>query len=75
MPTLLIESGFRFFFYSNEHEPMHVHVTKGDSFAKVELDTLNVPHDYMKPKELKKALEIIETHKYQFEKQWNEYFT
>lgn len=26
-----------FFFYANEHEPRHIHVTKGSEFAKIEL--------------------------------------
>jgi hypothetical protein len=29
MPTVFIKDGFRFFFYSNEHRPIHVHVRKG----------------------------------------------
>ena len=38
MPTVLIEEGFRFFFYSNEgspREPVHVHVEKSGLEAKV----------------------------------------
>jgi len=34
MPTLFIFFGFRFMFYSNEHEPMHIHVVKGKQNAK-----------------------------------------
>ena len=34
MPTLKITNGFRFFFYSNEHLPMHIHIEKGDGTAK-----------------------------------------
>lgn len=34
MPTLLKINGFKFFFYSNEHEPKHIHVLKGEEFAK-----------------------------------------
>ncbi len=37
MPTILVEEGFRFFFYSNEgspREPVHIHVEKGDAEAK-----------------------------------------
>lgn len=34
MPELFREYGFRFFFYSNEHEPIHIHVSKGKSKAK-----------------------------------------
>ena len=33
MPTLFTKDGFRFFFYSNEHRPIHVHVRKGGGEA------------------------------------------
>jgi len=29
MPTLLTIFGFRFFFYLDEHEPIHVHIACG----------------------------------------------
>lgn len=31
MPKIFEYFGFVFFFYSNEHEPIHVHVVKNDS--------------------------------------------
>lgn len=34
MPTLFIVFGFRFMFYSNDHEPIHVHVIKGNAEAR-----------------------------------------
>lgn len=34
MPTLLILFGLRFFFYSENHEPMHVHVQRDNNTAK-----------------------------------------
>jgi hypothetical protein len=35
MPTILFIYGWKFFFYSNEsHEPIHIHVQKGDAEAK-----------------------------------------
>ncbi len=37
MPTVLEAFGLRFFFYSDEHTPIHVHVVKGDESAKIEL--------------------------------------
>ena len=40
MPTLLNLNGFKFFFYANEHEPMHIHVMRADGFAKIELENL-----------------------------------
>lgn len=59
MPTLLLEDGFKFFFYANDHEPQHIHVERGGDFAKIELATLRVVRNYMKPKDLKKALLIV----------------
>jgi hypothetical protein len=38
VPTVFVKEGFRFFFYSNDHEPMHVHVRKGDGEAVFNLD-------------------------------------
>lgn len=58
MPTLLQIFGFRFYIYSEEHEPIHIHVDYGDAWAKIELEptvTLVFNHG-MKQKELKKAL-------------------
>jgi hypothetical protein len=74
MPTILIEQGFQFFFYATEHEPMHVHVLKAEEFAKINLVTLEVVDNYMKPASLKKALAIAKLHKDQFRRAWNEYF-
>ncbi|BEK07246.1 DUF4160 domain-containing protein [Campylobacter jejuni] len=42
MPTLLEINGFKFFFYSNKHEPKHIHVMKGNKFAKINLEDLQV---------------------------------
>ena len=74
MPTLLNKYGFKFFFYANEHEPKHIHVMKGEGFAKIELKDLRVVQNYLKPKDLKTALEIIKEHKMEFERRWDEWF-
>ena len=74
MPTLLDKNGFKFFFYANEHEPMHIHVMKNDDFAKIELNSLNVVQNYLKPKDLKFALQIIKEHRNEFKRVWNEWF-
>ena len=74
MPTLLNLNGFKFFFYANEHEPMHIHVMKNEGFAKIELETLNVVQNYLKPRDLKTALEIIAEHQEDFERSWHEWF-
>lgn len=74
MPTLLNLNGFKFFFYANEHEPMHIHVSKGDEYAKIELETLKVTRTTLKPKDLKQALEITEIHQTSFMGAWRDYF-
>ncbi len=72
--TLLNQKGFKFFFYANEHEPKHIHVMKGEGFAKVELESLKVVQNYLKPKDLKIALEIIKENQDNFTRTWNEWF-
>jgi hypothetical protein len=37
MPNLLTIFGLRFFFYSREHEPVHVHVESKEGLAKFEI--------------------------------------
>lgn len=37
MPTVFILLGFRFYFFSNDHEPIHIHISKGGAEAKYNL--------------------------------------
>ncbi len=75
MPTLLLQEGFKFFFYANEYEPKHIHVENASGFAKIELATLRVVNSHMKFKDLKKSLSIVEANKGNFERKWDEYFS
>jgi hypothetical protein len=52
----------QFYFWSNEHEPVHIHVKKGRSLAKfaVEPAVELVDNKGFKPQELKLAETIIE---------------
>lgn len=74
MPTLLVKNGFKFFFFANEHEPKHIHVTRAGDFAKIELKTLKITNNCLKSRDLKKALEITQEHRLEFERKWDEYF-
>ena len=75
MPTVLRIKGFRFFFYVNDHTPMHIHIEKGDGTAKFTLE----PIELVKSKRLK-ASEISEIRKLiienieHFKYKWDEYF-
>lgn len=75
MPTLLEINGFKFFFYSNEHEPKHIHVMKGNEFAKINLEDLQVRFSNFKNKDLSFILETVKKHRLEFERRWNEYFS
>jgi len=33
MPNIFEKDGYRFFFYSNDHRPIHVHVRRGGGEA------------------------------------------
>ena len=74
MPTLLKLNGFKFFFYSNEHEPKHIHIMKNDEFAKINLENLEVLFSSFKSKDLAFVLKVIKEHKNEFERTWDEYF-
>lgn len=75
MPTLLNLFGLRFFFYSEEHLQMHVHIQNADGKAKIAIDpevTL-IENTGIKPRDLKRALEITKMYQEEFIKAWKEY--
>jgi hypothetical protein len=75
MPTVLRVEGFRFFFFSDEHLPKHIHIEKGSSYARVELDSLKITDSYnLNSKELKKLLKIVQNNRSKLKRSWNEYF-
>jgi hypothetical protein len=46
MPTIIYVNGFRFFFYSNEHLPRHIHIEKGEKTAKFNIDFVELVQSY-----------------------------
>ena len=75
MPTIFRENGYRFFFFSNEHLPKHIHIEKSDKYLKVEIETLNILNNFkMTSKEQKEVIDIISKHQKDFLEAWNEYF-
>lgn len=57
MPTILLAFGLRFYFYSDEHLPIHVHVENAEGRAKFSLEPNIelIKNEGMKPKDLKKS--------------------
>lgn len=75
MPTIMYLFGLRFYFYSDEHLPIHVHVASGDGRAKIEVETAEVIENQgVKSKDLKRAVDAVKQYKEDIIKTWNEYF-
>lgn len=77
MPEIFRLFGLRFFFYSREHEPIHVHVKSSDGKAKFEIQhnaVVLVNNNGMKTKDIKCAEMVLEENKELAIAKWNEYF-
>ena len=78
MPTILLENGFRFYFYSNEnHEPCHIYIEKGDAYEKIWLERdfeIWYLLDFTK-QEIKKITTLTNKNIIHFRNKWNAYFS
>lgn len=77
MPTILNLFGLRFYFYSREHQPIHVHVESSDGIAKYEIEqeVKLLENKGVKPKDLKLAEAILEDNRENLVNEWNKYFS
>ncbi|MCR5573817.1 MAG: DUF4160 domain-containing protein [Bacteroidaceae bacterium] len=75
MPTIFIFFGFRFLFYSNDHEPIHVHVIKDNCEAKYNVDPIEQLSNHgFKRSEIAIIESIIEENKEIIIERWKMYF-
>ena len=75
MPTLFRAFGLRFFFYSNEHLPIHVHVSNSDGEAKYNMNTMKwIKNQGIKSKDLNLSESLIKENKDLIIKHWNNHF-
>ena len=76
MPKIFEKDGYRFFFYSNEHRPIHVHVRNGSGEAvfDVEQGVELRESQGLKVRELTKAEELATKHRGLIIQRWHEYF-
>ena len=75
MPTVFEKDGYRFFFYSNEHRPIHVHVRYGDGEAvfNVEDEVALRESQSMKVGDLSKAQALAEENRELIVEKWHEH--
>lgn len=79
MPKVFEKEGFKFFFFSNEGnplEPCHIHVRKGESLAKIWLEPyINLESSYcFNSKELRFITQEVINNKNLIRRKWNDYF-
>lgn len=75
MPTIFKLFGFIFMFYSNDHEPIHVHVVKGNQRAKFRISPVElVENNGLTKSELKMVEAIIEENQEIIAEHWNKFF-
>lgn len=75
MPTIFEIFGLRFFFFSDDHNPIHVHVIKGDDDAKIEIEPeIKLVYNHgLKAQDVKRALNLAKMYKDEIIKVWKEY--
>lgn len=77
MPTVLNINGFWFHFYASDRdEPPHVHVSRGEGYAKIWLEP-NVEAQYFytyKASEQREIMKIVEAHEDFLKQQWHDFF-
>lgn len=76
MPKVFEQDGFRFFFYSNEHPPIHVHVqyAGGEAIFVVEGGVELRESFGLKVRDLRRAQELAEENRALIISKWNEFF-
>ena len=76
MPTVLTLLGMKFYYWSREHEPIHVHVKKGGAEARftIEPDVELTDNMGFKPHELAIAEEVIKDNREYMIEHWKLFF-
>ncbi len=75
VPKVFEKDGFRFFFYSNEHAPIHVHVRYGGGEAVFEISQEVQLRESvgLRVNELTKAQMLAEEHRALIIQKWHEH--
>lgn len=75
MPTIFILFGLRFMFYSDDHEPVHVHITNGGREAKYNVQPVKMVYNHgFKKHELSLIESLVEENVDVIIDRWQEFF-
>jgi hypothetical protein len=75
VPNVFTKNGYRFFFYSNDHRPVHVHVRKGSGEAVFEVERQVTLRESvgLKVQELRRAQELAKENRDLILRKWKEH--
>ncbi|MGR3294364.1 MAG: DUF4160 domain-containing protein [Candidatus Scalindua sp.] len=75
MSKIFEKDGFKFFFYSNEHRPIHIHVRYGGGEAVFNCESVVELRESqgLKVKELARSQDLVEEHQQLIKDKWHEY--
>ena len=79
MPEVFSLFGYRFFFWSKEHEPIHIHVEGSEGYAIFDLDAtsnnfIERECHNIKAGDKRKIVKALRERKQEIIDKWNEYF-
>ena len=75
MPTILKVDGWRFFFFSNDHSPAHVHFEKGDKAGKILIESGEIVESWnLTTKEEKLIRKIVRKNRKTLLEEWERIF-
>ena len=75
MPTIFTVFGLHFMFYSDDHEPVHVHVVRSGCEAKFNVHPLKMVYNHgFKRHEISLIKSIVEENTEVIANRWKEYF-
>jgi hypothetical protein len=75
MPRIFEKDGYKFFFYSNEHRPIHVHVRYGGGEAVFDVENAVELRESvgLKMQQLARAQELAQEHQQLIMAKWHEH--
>ena len=75
MPTIFTVFGLHFMFYSDDHEPMHVHIVRAGNEAKFNVHPIKLIHNHgFKKHELSLIESLIEENEAMIVERWKDFF-
>lgn len=72
MPVVVRQKGFRVILYTDDHEPIHVHVEKAGGEVEINVATLELmkTNGSISKKDIRKAVEIVAQNQALIKQKW-----